>query len=1202
MAQHRSAGPESFEARLHDVLVTELRRQGLINGDDIVRSVMSNLRRTGITSISINVSNLQLSDRACVAVIETLLKLSNHPLAPAEWLVNLSGNAFTDRVSGHLILLARRCTKLVTLDISNTEHVSAGAVAKVEAACKVAANARLELISGPGRLSRMDSLARTPRDAEPPSLADTASPLGAGQSSATDNVQYGLVDVAALKRRRDSMLRDEAAGAKVRQSSRTPNRGSSPTAKQGRQNSAEARRPSPLASTRAPSASNNATKGVKARPLPSTAAMTPKPGPKPTASARTVRSETTTGVSRTASIQPKPQAPSPRGVSTSPKPQTLGGKPRTASAQHKPLQFADVQKVKSAPTAIKAAAVENDRVSVGSDATTATEVPDQQDFLDITANMNPMIDHVVSLEHQGVSSDILFRRLTQAMVAPPGSYSFASITVLNLASNQLSSMDGALLPSTLLRVDLSDNQLTSIPSFAACSMLAVANLRRNRIQKIGSAFEHNLNVGHLFLGRNELSFVDGIGHLWVLETLDLSCNKIASQVQLRPLSLNSALRHIVLKGNPLEKKLSSYRAILRNLVPSLIAVDNERLAFSRIAEARMNDDHQLTHNAAAAADVSPYAVPKQSAAAAGTVGSYAVRNMLSKGLSGMASVYSEKGTIRASSKRIANTEKKKLSAGVRQPLTRRDVVTKLCQQSKRFLEETIVERMTAAERRRELEGRGDVDSHYFSHPFGEATPDNKSGQTPVSPADLQANDMALDGDGDYEDGDAPFGHIAPWHREPAAALPPKVVPRAASKSPSPAPERPQPLATSSGAPDNAQSVFDRLTGGSSTLLRAPIPKEASQRQHPGAAMASRKTVSSRGRSRSNSNASSRSPSPNIGDGTKVLPLEGALSASVKQANTPNRPAAPTLYHPAPSTSQARDVKNRASKEPANYITPSRPLGRRDGPLTSPGFHLRERDSDEDEIILSPEGASTLYPQDRGGKQVSPIRNNMDMTDLSEDGAHFANALVPRMDPGPAASPLPRSMRPAVVGTPIAQREPNSAKRQGVLLSPRIEAPPSRSHPSRGADTPPLAKSAPSPGVISWTQQFHQDLGAVQMSLKTVVDLVWSSLHASDAYTAERLAEERARCLSIITQSKMLDDTEIPVGVIRYHGFRPDELNDPNVARVSAASNDERGDLLESIHEMGSSKTCLRYLVALVDTGRDDLLRRYVEGIKEEMNF
>ncbi|CUG01067.1 Hypothetical protein, putative [Bodo saltans] len=1192
---------------------------------------MNNLRRTGITSITINVSNLQLSDRACVAVIETLLKLSNHPLSPADWVVNLSGNSFTDRVSGHLILLAQRCSKLVSLDISNTENVSAAAVAKVEGACKVAANARLELISGPPRLSRIDSLARTPRDAEPPSLADTASPPGAGQSNATENgLQYGLVDVAALKRRRDSMLRDEAAGSKGRQQSRTPNRGSSPTARQARQSSAEAvKRPSPLASTRAPSTSRTP-KGSKLRPISNAPASKPSSaGP----TARIGRPESSAGLTRATSIEPKPITTSPRqSASTSGKPQA---KPDTAltkpaSFQQKPAPTKGSPMLKPTPSATnavihkgsrvlnipssttaKAAVVEDDRASVGSDATTATEVPDQQDFLDITANMNPMIDHVVSLEHQGVSSDVLIRRLKQALVAPPGSYSFASVTVLNLASNQLSSLEGALLPSTLLRVDLSDNQLTTIPSFAVCSMLAVANLRRNRIQKIGSAFEHNLNIGHLFLGRNELSFVDGIGHLWVLETLDLSCNKIASQVQLRPLSLNSALRHIVLKGNPLEKKLASYRTVLRNLVPSLIAVDNERLAFSRIAEARMNDDHQLTHNAAAAPSSSNAATHGQ--AASGTVGGYAVRNMLSKGLSGMASVYSEKNTIHASSKRIALNEKAKRhaaaggAAGLRQPLSRREVVTKLCQQSKRFLEETIVERMTAAERRRELEGRFDIDPHLFGNPYGgEPTTENESGRTVESPADSQPGKDGMvvlaDTDGDFEDGDAPFGHIAQWHREPAA-LPPKG--RTASKSPSPAPERPQDKLAGSGhaAADTAQSVFDRLLGGSGTLPRAPTPKETSQKQpllqhHPGAALANRHTASSRGRSRSNSNASSRSPSPNVGDGTKVLPLQGTLSASAKQANTPIRPA--------PQPSSAIN-KNRASKEPANYITPSRPLGRRDGPLTSPRPHLHDSD-DEDEIVLSPEGASTLFPQDRGGKQVSPIRNNMDMTDLSEDGAHFANALVPRMDPGPAASPLPRSMRPAVVGTPIAQRQPPSggAKRQGPIVSPRAEEAPvavSRAHNNKGADTPPLGKNnTPSPGVVAWTQQFQQDLGAVQMSLKTVVDLVWSSLHASDSYTAERLAEERARCLSIITQSKMLDDTEVPIGVIRYFGFRPDELNDPNVARVSAETNDERGDLLESIHEMGSSKTCLRYLVALVDTGRDDLLRRYVEGIKEEMNF
>lgn len=1216
MTQARGANnnmPESFESRLHDVLLTELRRQGLINGDDIVRTVMANLRRSGITSIHVNVSNLQLADRACVAVIETLLKLASHPSSPPEWVVDLSGNSFTDRVSGHLILLVQRCTKLVSLDISNTENVSAAAVSKIEAACKISANARLELISGPHqRLTRADSLARTPREAaDPPSLAETASPT-AGTVRAGPRGEAmgenGPVDIAALKRRRDNLLKEEAAaGAKplVRQASRTPNRGTSPSARQSRQQSAEPRRPSPQTSTRAPSP-----RVPKSR-VPAVASA--KVPPQAVASPRTTATSRTSPGTRNSPNPPQKSHPATHHtpVSTSLASQA---KPRSASSSAKPTSTTAITaaNLKRQPSAAGKARREDDIASVGSDATTATEVPDQQDFLDITANMNPMIDHVVSLEHQGVTPEVLIRRLKQAVVAPPGSYSFASVTVLNLASNQLASLDGSHFPATLLRVDLSDNQLVTIPSFANCSMLAVANLRRNRIQKIGSAFEHNLNIGHLFLGRNEISFVDGIGHLWVLETLDLSCNKISSQVQLRPLSLNSALRHIVLKGNPLEKRVQSYRAILRNLVPSLIAVDNERLAFSRIAEARMSDDHQLSHNAV----VGTVGTSAQQPAAngvkgvvGGTVGGYAVRNMLSKGISGMASVYSEKKSIHASSKRIATVEKHKAAPNGKQPLSRREVVTKLCQQSKRFLEETIVERMTAAERRRELEGAdGNLRSH--QQPFGYfggdgATLDHESGRTMESPSESLGKDgvavLGVDSDADYDDGgDAPFGEASQWRSNEPVLRGHKDATR---KSSSPAPERPRAASASKNSPDNPQSVFDRLLASSHTLPRAPTPNEKSHPQQgdaPGAgaataALAYRHTASSKGRSRSNSNASSRSPSPNIGDGTKVLQVDvnTPLGASVKHANTPIRAvaaAAPTLLTKA---------QNRPSKEPANYITPSRKLGpRRGGGLTSP--RMAANDSDEDEIILSPEGASSLFPQDHGGKQVSPIRvNDLEMTDLSADGTHLANAMVPRMDPGGAASPLPRSVRPPTVDTPVARRPP-AGNRQGPLVSPRAEEPPR--NPMRGADTPPLAKGGPSPGVTAWTRQFQQDLGAVQMSLKTVVDLIWSSLHAADAFTAERLAEERTRCLNIITQSKMLDDTDVPIGVIRFYGFRPDELNDPNVARLTAEADDERGDLLEGIHEMGSSKTCLRYLVALVDTGRDDLLRRYVESIKQEMSF
>lgn len=1156
--QRAGAGSETFETRLYETLMTELRRQGLINSDEIVRGIMAGLRRSGITSMHINASNLQLNDRACVAVIETLLKLTNHPAAPPEWIVSFSNNAaITDRVSGHMLLLVQRCTKLVSLDVTNAENLSSAAIAKIEAACKVGANSRLELFSGSSRVARADSIKPLGRNAsstvlpDPPSLSGTATPLGAAAVRA-DADHPPLVDVAALKRRRDSMLKEESTGVGARPPqphvnpagrthSRTPSKGS-PLSRHSRARS-EPR--------------NEKDKGAKAATTPRTPsaskALDPKMPPAQTfiadkaigsksRSSPTTRPSTAPAAPSTVGEQ-KPRSKSPQAPVTS---VTAAAKTTTAATS---------KAASRAKTLRSASKDDDDRASVCSDATTATEVPDHQDFLDITANMNPMIDHVVSLEHQGVSHDILMRRLKQALVAPPGSFSFASVTVLNLSSNQLSFVDGALFPSTLLRVDLSDNQLVSIPSFAACSMLAVANLRRNRIQKIGSAFEHNLNIGHLFLGRNELSFVDGIGHLWVLETLDLSCNRISSQVQLRPLSLNSALRHIVLKGNPLEKKLKTYRATLRNLVPSLIAVDNERLAFSRKAEACMNQDHQMSHDAVARGS-SPRPPVVKHDTAGGVVGSYAVRNMLSKGLSGLASVYSEKGAINASRKRIAGIEKKKAVAAQQMSshkiLSRREVVTKLCQQSKRFLEETIVERLTAAERRRELEGLGE----------------------PIQ--DEASQNASLDGQSDV-------GYAAQVKRsEPVHVA---TTSQGRNHSPSPAPERPN--------VDSPQGVLDKLISGHALdgPPRAPTPKHSSQ---PGAShLTYRQTASSRARSRSGSNRSSRSPSPNIGDGKNVLSIAAnePLSTARKEVKSPMatavRAASPTLAR-----------ANSAAKEPANYITPSRLLGRRKGPITSPAlnnYNPGHVDSDE-EIVLSPEGASVLFPQGRSGKQVSPIRNALEMTDLSADGTNMANAMVPRMDPGPSASPVPRSMRPAVVETPIAHRQPP----RRTLVSPGADD--QRLSSRANASGPPLPRAAPSPNVVAWTTQFKHDLGAVQMSLRTVVDLVWSSLHAPDADTAERLAEERARCISIVTKSKMLDDTEVPIAVVRYYGFRPDELNDPQVARVSAGVEGERGDVLEGIHEMGSSKTCLRYLVALVDTGRDDLLRRYVEGIKQEMDF
>ena len=208
-------------------------------------------------------------------------------------------------------------------------------------------------------------------------------------------------------------------------------------------------------------------------------------------------------------------------------------------------------------------AAHDDAATNASTDTTATEVADIQDYLDVCQNASENIDKVIDFCNARLTRDSMFNPIA-----------LRNVTILNIAQNALTEL--APLPPTLRRLDASHNNLTHISGLDDCLMLQVATFRRNNIKRI-AGLHHNLHVTHLFLGRNAIRTVENIAHLVILETLDLAHNQLPSENSLRPLSMNVRLLHIVVSGNPVEKKLRHYSAVLRNLCPSLVALDNQRL-------------------------------------------------------------------------------------------------------------------------------------------------------------------------------------------------------------------------------------------------------------------------------------------------------------------------------------------------------------------------------------------------------------------------------------------------------------------------------------------------------------------------------------------------------------------------------------------------------------------------------------------------
>lgn len=133
----------------------------------------------------------------------------------------------------------------------------------------------------------------------------------------------------------------------------------------------------------------------------------------------------------------------------------------------------------------------------------------------------PGVRELVRLRHLSVA----YNHLTEVSVLPPGLQS------LSLAGNYLSTFPTglhALLPGTLVYLDLSYNQLTSVISttFGEWSAaLTTLNLKGNRISQLSSdAFPATLPLRELAMSFNELYHVEAraLSGLRVLSVLELS--------------------------------------------------------------------------------------------------------------------------------------------------------------------------------------------------------------------------------------------------------------------------------------------------------------------------------------------------------------------------------------------------------------------------------------------------------------------------------------------------------------------------------------------------------------------------------------------------------------------------------------------------------------------------------------------------------
>eukprot|EP01065_Artemidia_motanka_P009793 TRINITY_DN1505_c3_g1_i1.p1 TRINITY_DN1505_c3_g1~~TRINITY_DN1505_c3_g1_i1.p1 ORF type:complete len:1428 (+),score=173.84 TRINITY_DN1505_c3_g1_i1:61-4284(+) len=168
-------------------------------------------------------------------------------------------------------------------------------------------------------------------------------------------------------------------------------------------------------------------------------------------------------------------------------------------------------------------------------------------------------------------------RLNSCKLAVLDFRDLSRITVLDVRDNMITQLSN--LPPCLLRLDASGNQIgPKLKGLEDCGELTVLNLRRNRLQQLGDGLRGCLSLQHVLLGRNHLRRAHGLEHLCHLQTLDLEHNMLATPAALRPLSLNTQLRSLVLQGNPVAHSAGRRRLSVSN-VPEGVSED----VFSKIA-------------------------------------------------------------------------------------------------------------------------------------------------------------------------------------------------------------------------------------------------------------------------------------------------------------------------------------------------------------------------------------------------------------------------------------------------------------------------------------------------------------------------------------------------------------------------------------------------------------------------------------------
>ncbi|CAG9567313.1 conserved hypothetical protein [Leishmania major strain Friedlin] len=1343
------------------------------SADDRSSGAGDRQRASPSTVLVIDMTNLEVGDKPVVALCESLLKMAGlswrgRYADVSEWQVLWRRCGLTDRVVRHLELLLLGCQRLTLLDVSANALSTEGQASLLHAAAEVPCDV---VIAEDARATHSGS--RTRETSVPSSSLCTPFPREFAErqchsqasrhrrrSGGDGNAAEGSTRIAS----HGAIEQQRSSGAR-RQSTSPP--GQAATPRLLRQLSPPFSGASASASPSLRSYASGSAEALQKRreelfgrsntAAPATAAVPPTAA---TASARDVptprrsvdvRKGVSTGSTTTSDSVVEFEAvlstatDSPAAAER-PHPQRRPAEEGTRTGgSHSP--FAAAAARRGQPSAHRTGGAHTASTSVKADAASREPFVDRNDQIDLTANLSPVLDSVLdlsalmtrdgalrearmfggaltvwdvleayesaaeqqlhgSVSHGGETSvdAATSAKLPSALL---GGATYNAITVLNLSRNHLTAL--CALPGTLLRLDVSENNLTELSGLQGCKMLTVLNARRNRLRAI-SGLEKNLSVAHLFLGHNGITAVEGVAHLVLLETLDLTYNELRTWASLRMLSLCSALRHLLLRGNPImESGKPGFMAVLRNLCPTLLVVDEHRMANSCLADralAQRNWGRQpnminntqpyartetlrggsgagassslLSHAAKAGSSASvdgsamssvaftssrrrggsqpaPFAAGDEDVADERSMN---LLHMLTRGVTAPTG-YGDSVRSQQAAQQLAQTQrekeaqaqaarKRRVTANGR--LLRGAVVKQLAEESRKYLEDTIVRRMATAQQQH-LQG---------SH---SALPDAGGGSSDaagVAASNLMTRHGSVErnaygGMAHPERMENPMADVmgytaaSPEKRQRAstecgvqdktdAELLRRYKPRAARlrRDPSAKPSQSLTAEASAGPPSQQQQQQQQaLQRRTASAGRAPSPAaseggvlygpavvtrgQSARRTHrdgDDAALAALYAGDARGRPSGEAarGASGSYAALHVADQRQPRAPEDAEIECSPISKDPQARVVASLNTTA-SILQDNAQPYRMNDPPHSAHLRTPPTSIRGHP--SPTAQARRHPTPQGYREPAEVDVTAIYPRSRSQRSPSPGVGG----DTQKEQRQRYQRLPSRRNAS-ASKPSSRSRSTSAAAVASSATRGSSVGGRGAesgAAAPSVAS-------SAGARSPSLRPvhidDAQRARVRGWVQQLHDDTDALHDALQTLVDLLEAQrqkrmpVPESSRELPPTYLQERRRCVQIIEGSGMLQDTYVPMDVVVYYGFSRAELEGQTdrsmqvVARRGGGTEAderawahevaERSDVLRQVHLMGDAKTCLRYVVLLVGDGREKLLQQYVDQLKESL--